>query len=78
MVSTYRVQVNSRSLRSGVVKVTVFNHPEFSYRKQDLQVAFKLPSAEFIPNDIDTYRWLTADEWAMTDGQLEERLQEVL
>jgi len=76
--SAYEVHIRGRNLDWCSVLVTVFNHPEFSHRMQDLTLSLKGGGFKGKLDEISVYRWLTPEEWAMPDELLAQHLITVL
>lgn len=74
----YSIEIQSRDLEWGTLRIVCNNHPDFSCSTQALTLAARGGGFKGKPNDIDVYFWLDAEEYHLPDDQLAERLKKVL
>ena len=74
----YSVEVLNKNRDWGALFLRVRNHPDFSYRQQDLTVAVRGGGFKGKLQDIEVYAWLSNTDWHLEDDKLIDRLKEIL
>lgn len=74
----YHIEVLEKNQDWGAMFLRIWNHPDFSYRQQDLTLAVRGGGFKGKLRDIEVYMWLSNDEWSLEGEALIDRLKEIL
>ena len=77
-ISEYVIEVHNRDMNWGALHITAYNHPNFSYRIQDLTLAVRGGGFKGKLQDIEVYMWLDNVDWHLEGDALIDRLKEIL